>query len=197
MSLVRVGAARVVVWRRRISTSGTSARTTSGGREEARTAQPRPARPSPAPARPSPGTCVQRASVGLDDLEELARLGRSGQLHFGSLEDRSERLHPVIHVVLGIPNVNDVESVTNQPCSVGLSALRVAQTLLVDLPPGRFVCRTSVGLRRVDDVNDDCHCGFSLDGWVRAQGPRRRVLDPGLGGSAGQCPECVSFQSPL
>ena len=61
----------------------------------------------------------------------MAALGLSGQLHVRFLEDGRQRPHPVIHVVLGVPYVNDVQNITDYPCRVALSALRVAQTLLV------------------------------------------------------------------
>ena len=69
-----------------------------------------------------------------------------------------------------------MENITDDPCRVALSALGMAKTLLVDLPPGCLVCLPNIVLGCVHDVHGDRHSALSPLRLVGARRTRVRVV---------------------
>lgn len=94
-------------------------------------------------------------SVRPDELKDVAGLRRAGQLQAELVNDRTYRLHPPVHLGLGIPQVKDMKNVPHHPRNMALPSRRMAKILLVQPAPGGIVCLTSVVLRCVHDVHCD------------------------------------------
>src|SRR4051794_2036681 len=71
----------------------------------------------------------------VDDVEQISNLRLSGDLHPGLLDHLTGDLHEGVHVFLGVPYVDNMENVADQPGRVAAPAGRVPGSVLVEACP--------------------------------------------------------------